>query len=333
MAFACKTPGCKVAETGKCIEGFKVDECPHVVIVEDVVDNALPTTSESSGRNEISIHSGLFLNVEEATDVLRSGQSRVLTIIGPSDSGKTTFSLSIYDAFLHGYFDQWNFSGSLTLPGFESRSYYSRAASGQASADTPRSLFSEGLGFLHLLLHDGSERINLLISERSGEHYERVANNVEDAAELYEVRRADYILLFVDGGKLASDNERHGVKTDFIFIVKSLVDSKVINKNHRIAIVLTKMDVVLKHPQHERALRDFNDLVVKLRKLFLDGQDIIEFRIASRSADLDTPHRLGVAELLRHCLQLKPLEKSVPSSVPHPDRYFLNFSNLPVERL
>lgn len=329
MALECKTPGCKVSETGKCIEGFNVKECPHVVTVEDTEDNAVPPTSESTEQDEVSIPTGQFLTIEEATDVLCSGQSRVLTVIGPSHSGKTTFSLSIYDAFLRGPFEEWNFSGSLTLPGFELRCHLSRAISGNVSADTPRSLLTEGLSFLHLNLHDGSKRINLLISERSGEHYEMVANSVEDVADLYEVHRADYILFFVDGGKLASDDERHGVKSDMISIVRTLVASKVINKSHRIAIVLTKMDFVFKSPQRERAMIDFNDLVVKLRKLLFEGQDITEFQIAARSDDVETPHRYGVAELLRHCIQLKPIDKSVLSPATHPDRYFLKFANIP----
>ena len=146
MVLKCKTPGCKVSETGKCLEGFPVAECPHVTSVEEVEIGTEPPL-ESAEPEEVSLPLGRVLTLEEATDVLVSGPSRVLTVIGPSRSGKTTFSISIYDAFQHGPFGPWNFAGSLTLPGFELRCHLSRAQSGGAIADTPRSLLTEGLGF------------------------------------------------------------------------------------------------------------------------------------------------------------------------------------------
>jgi hypothetical protein len=332
MELKCKTPGCKVVETGKCLEGFTIDECPHVTKVEDV-EEPPPPPPEIIVPDEVTIPLGRVLNLEGATDVLISGPSRVLTIIGPSRSGKTTFCLSIYDAFQRGSFGPWSFSGSLTLPGFELRCYLSRAQSGNTKADTPRSLLSEGLGFLHLNLYDQSEYFNLLISERSGEHYEQVANSLEDTKDLFEVNRADYLLFFVDGEKLSSDKERHGVKTDMTSIVRTLVTSETITPEHRIAIVLTKMDHVTNCLQHERTLADFEDLVEKLRKIFYQDQDIIEFKIASRSAHLHTPHHLGVIELLQHCLKQRVIKKYDPDPIKIPDRFFLKSVNHKAETL
>lgn len=326
MEVKCKTPGCKVSETGKCLEGFPVNECPHAMKVEGVEENALPLSPEITDHEEVAIPLGRVLSLEDATDVLISGPSRVLTIIGPSHSGKTTFSLSVYEAFQRGSFGPWNFAGSLTLPGFELRCHLSRAQSGNTKADTPRSLLGEGLGFLHLNLFDSSERLNLLISERSGEHYERVANSVEDTKDLFEINRADYLLFFVDGEKLSDDKERHGVKTDMISIVRTLVATGTITGAHRVAIILTKWDHVVNCLQHERTLVDFKDLIEKLHKLFHPEQDIIDLKIASRSAYINTPNHFGVVELLQHCLKQLITKKTAAASIEEPDRYFLKLT-------
>ena len=132
--ITCPNPDCRVAETGKCVEGFQnVSECPHQKLTSkisetqaDAADNA--ETIPEKGRNYVSIASGDLLTIDEANDVLCESVSRVITVIGPHDSGKTTFILSLYNAFQHSTFGDWSFGGSFTLPAFEQRSHLASAA-------------------------------------------------------------------------------------------------------------------------------------------------------------------------------------------------------------
>lgn len=96
---------------------------PDLIDVDAEADNDVIV---EKSRNDVSIFSGNILTIDQATDVLRGGETHVLAIIGPNDSGKTTFSLSLYGAFQIGPFDRWNFAGSLTIRAFEERSHLAR---------------------------------------------------------------------------------------------------------------------------------------------------------------------------------------------------------------
>ena len=114
-------------------------------------------------------------------------------------------------------------------------------------------------------------------------------------------------------------------------IVRTLVVNKTITSKQRVAIVLTKMDYVITCPHKERTLTDFKDLISRLSKLFPAGIDITDFQIASRSSNLNIPHHFGVIELLQHCLKPRRLDKDVLDPIEEPERYFLKFTQHPVE--
>ncbi len=329
--LTCSNPDCQVAETGKCVEGFEIGECPHqsgAVVDPDTED--LEATDEESAteteRKTLLVARSKILNIDEAVDILRSGPTRVLNIIGPTDSGKTTLGISLYDAFQNGPFGNWNFGGSQTLHAFEQRCHKARANSGRSKPDTPHTPIGEGLGFLHIAVHsDDTDRIDLLISDRSGEFYTRVADSLEECEELYEVSRADYVLFLIDGKRLASD-ERHGVKSDFMMMVETLIVEKVLGNSHRIGVILTKYDLVLTSDVKDRAEKDFDSIVDNIQKRF--GSKLMElkaFRIAARpESDIVEP-RYGVLEVLEECMQPRCYTSFVPSAKPVLERSFLNF--------
>ncbi len=337
MAVDCTNPDCSVAETGKCVDGFEVGKCPHVKQESSVLDLLDTSSTEESAStppvevpeylNITPIYDGTILTIQSAADVLRSGPARVITVIGPSASGKTTFALCLYDAFQNGPFGKWEFAGSMTLPAFELRSHLSRAKCGNTAPDTERTLIKEGLGFLHLAVHnEANGRLELLISDRSGEHYRDVSDGVEGYDDLHEVSRADYILFFVDGKKLASD-ERHGVKNEVLGLVRSLVEENVLRKNHYVGVVLTKYDHVQASQHAERVDTDFADLMNKLHERFDPSlANINEFKIAARSENADIHSRYGVASLLEDCVGARSVNTYIPGPVSLPDRVFLRLN-------
>ena len=157
MAYVCTNPDCRLAETGKCVDGFEVGQCPHV---KKESESAIDETTEEmaivppNDTGTVTITGGDILSIDEATDVLRSRTSRVITVLGPSGSGKTTFALCLYEALQGGPFDRWSFAGSMTLPAFENRCHFSRILCGAAKPDTIRTPITDGLGFLHLEIKD-----------------------------------------------------------------------------------------------------------------------------------------------------------------------------------
>lgn len=309
----CSNPDCKVAETGKCIEGFELGECQHLIKVIDEDDtiqenedeNQLP--EEELSRNPIQLNGGSILSLDEATEVLCEGESRVLALLGSVNSGKSTLCLSLYNAFQNGAFEMWNFGGSQTLTAFEERSFLSRAASGRVKSDTPRTSLGEGLGFYHLKLTNNRYCCyNLLISDRSGEYYASVADSFSDCTSLFEIKRADLALFLLDGEKITTD-ERHSIKTDMLMLIETLIESGIIGHKHNIGIALSKYDLVLKSEYSERAICDFDNLFDTTCKRFADKVLSIEkFEVAARSQHSNIKSLYGIDNILKKMLCEKP---------------------------
>lgn len=309
--LTCRNPDCRISETGKCVEGLDISECPHQqievlateVLAPEVITN-IPETKPEPEQVDVIIASGDILSINDATDVLRAGSSRVITVIGPQDAGKTTFGLSLYDAFQNGPFNDYNFAGSLTLPAFEQRCHNARAESRRARPETPRTSLSDGLGFLHLAVNSSKTgRVDLLISDRAGEYYASVANSEENCDSLHEVSRADYVLFMLDGKKLISD-ERHGIKHDLSMTIATLVENSVLSTTQQVGIVLTKYDYIVTSDKVDQAVKEFDELINTIKGKFCSKLgEIKSFKIAARSENEKVEMRFGVFDVLEECLR------------------------------
>ncbi|MGO9533905.1 MAG: TRAFAC clade GTPase domain-containing protein [Syntrophobacteraceae bacterium] len=317
-----------MAETGKCVEGFDLSECPNLRAAavpkapEPIVEDDESVTEPV--RADVHVGGGEILTIDEAAGVLRNGPTRVLTLIGPQDSGKTTLGVSLYATFQNGPFEHLSFAGSMTLVSFEQRIHLAQAACGKDRPDTPRTSRREGLGFLHFALHDEKMgRVDLLISERSGEFYKDVADSKEDCKDLYEIDRADLIIFLVDGEKLATD-EHHAVKSDTVMMVETLVEGGILKKMHRVGIVLTKYDLVLSSGLSDRVKKDFDTLVENIRsRIGPKISEIHAFIIAARPVNDEVPPLFGVLGVIDECLRPRQWIRFVPPSrVPVEGRWF-----------
>src|SRR6188768_15789 len=114
MAKPCTREGCDIAQSGVCLEGFSSSEdCPHVA------DPAV--SAESEAEDGIWLRGGEALELEEAANICRKGQTKVVLLAGPRESGKTTIITSLYESFQDAPFGGYSFAGSETLVGFERR--------------------------------------------------------------------------------------------------------------------------------------------------------------------------------------------------------------------
>ncbi|MFK5914134.1 MAG: hypothetical protein QM484_07150 [Woeseiaceae bacterium] len=313
--LSCSNPDCRIAETGKCVEGLEISACPHQKKTDGVSNTATPEIVKDESKAslehvDVLIASGDVLTISEATDVLCSGPSRVISVIGPQDAGKTTFGLSLYEAFQNGSFNTCSFAGSLTLPAFEQRCHNARVESRREHPETPRTSLSDGLGFLHLAIRsNGAERIELLISDRAGEYYTAVANSEENCDSLHEVSRADNVLFFLDGNKFAS-NERHGIKHELLMSIATLVENNVLSTGHQVSLVLSKFDKIVSLDNFEQIEKEFAKLTKNIRDRFgTQLGEIKSYKIAARSENNAVETRFGVFDILADCL--RPRERIV----------------------
>lgn len=210
----CANAVCRVAETGKCVEGLlPVESCSHYGRAPTKIEGV-----EVPKPDGIALGSGDRLSVESAPQVLRARETRVVAVLGARDAGKTSLIAGLFGLFLDGPVGGYSFAGSRTLPAFEVACHDARAASERQTPHferTPRG--PTGLYQLALSQAVGGGLVDLLIADRAGEEYLEVTDDVTTAKALPELSRADVISLLVDGRRLLDVGDRHNLQGDLSF--------------------------------------------------------------------------------------------------------------------
>ncbi len=318
----CSNPDCRVSQTGKCVEGHALDKCPHIARAAPDADVVAVTDDAEAPDStpEIALAKSERLNLEEASAVMRAAPTRVIAIIGPTSSGKTSMIASLCDLFQQGRIGELHFARSRTLFAFEQACHHARAASRRNSPQTEHTSLASGLGFYHLGVRNEatSKMPHLLFADRSGEDYRSVADDPTVAAEFMEVRRADVVTALVNGELLLDLRSRHNVRHEIVMILQGLLNGDVLSAKQRLAVVLTKLDVVRTAPtaDRERTERDFDGLVKQIETIFAQVfREIRPFKIAASPATTALPHGFGVSELLAFWTELSVTSSSAPSPV------------------
>lgn len=309
---SCANADCRVAETSQCVEGHDLAACPYFGRQPDVPEDEEEYDDDLDGQDSayeaVLLPSADTLNIEAAEQVLRAGNSRVIAVIGPSDSGKTSLIASLYDKFQEGEVNGTEFARSSTLHAFEQTCHDARTASRRGVPHIARTPLGE-VRFYHLELGggDAGEQTRLLLADRAGEEYLAVADDISVAGELAEVRRADAVTMLVDGARLIDSGKRHNLRSDILMILQGLHDGDGLRSGCRLALVLTKMDVVQGHNHEERARRDFAGVKADIERLFgTTFSDIAVFHVAASPETDVTPRGTGVGDLLSFWLGPPP---------------------------
>lgn len=304
----CNNEDCSFAADGKCVEGYSLNECPHLQTIGiDDFDAVNEPEIVSKGPSVLVLDLGETLNRSQASLVQTRRVSRVIGIIGPNDAGKTSLLASIYDLLQEGPVAGVGFAGSSTLVGFEKVCHDARFSSRRSSPHTERTTQGSEATFFHLDLQPTNGTIlSLLISDRSGEDYLAACDDLSTAAEFFEVRRADAIALLVNGEHLADSEHRHEVTAITTQIVDALVEARSLRKGSSLAVVLTKHDSVLASPHSERVQQEFagvvDSIIANYGSYF---RKIDRFAVAASPKDLTRVKRgEGVDRLLEFWLSV-----------------------------
>lgn len=264
----CAKPGCRVSSTGACEEGRDPKSCPHYTdaTAKDTEDKELdsdPSDEEAQETPEkgdhVKLPSGEALDVAGVDEFLRWRPMTLVTIVGDRDSGKTTLISSIYDRFLRGPFAGYLFAGSRTLIGLERRSHYARVDSGMTTPDTPRTSISEGVRFFHLALARADApdaRADLMLSDRAGETYRQARGNSRLVSDLIEVKKADCLVLLLDGARVVNPVERAGAVQSVRQTLRALWDGGALDAGARVQVATTKIDILRAQPEGDKAHTD-----------------------------------------------------------------------------
>lgn len=299
----CANPDCRIAETGKCVEGIETGKCPHFGHAPADVSSADSENSETS--EGVRLPGADTLGIVDAAGLLRAGDTRIIAVIGPSDAGKTSLIASLYDLFQEGPVSEIEYARSHTLHAFELACHDARAASRRNVPHINRTPRGE-VRFYHLDLGGGpaGNSITLALADRAGEEYRSAADDASIVTSFPEVHRADSLTVLVDGERLLDTGARHNLRSEITMMLQALVDGGAVQTGQRLALVLTKMDLVQASPNQVRAEGDFAGLHANVERLFGQIFSIIQaFKVAASPKSDAVQRGTGVSDLLAFWLQ------------------------------
>lgn len=323
----CANPGCRVAEGGRCIEGFSnKTECPQFGRIQ-IVPAQASANSEPEPTPGVAMPLSTTMSVDEADHALKSKESRVIAIAGPHAAGKTSLIAGLYDLFQLGKVGSVAFGQSHSLHAFEEVAHDSRAASRRESPDTARTARGE-VRFYHLELvdTDSGAAPTVLLGDRAGEEYLETRSNPDSAKSFPELQRADVLTMLVDGQRLLDAGRRHNVRSEIRQTIQAFVEAGAVRSSQRLAIVLTKMDMIRKSEETgQRALTDFEGIVASLRTAYGSKFAAIEpFIVAAQPKSDGAKRGDGLDGLLAYWMTepMRYQPVAVAVDVPQAERYF-----------
>lgn len=323
QSIRCSNAECNFEVDGRCLEGLALDECPHVSVLDiETIEEVEETGVRREGVETLPLSLGEALTRGEASSLQRQRASCAIGIVAPNEAGKTSLIASVYDLLQGGAMGGIGFAGSSTLIGFEKVCHNARTSSRREMPHMERTSAGADATFFHLdLLPTDGELVSLFIADRSGEDYLAVADDLGRSASLFELRRADTLTVLVNGEHLVSSAHRHETKAITSQIVDALVEAGAVRRGCRLALVLTKQDVVLSSQNVERVAGDFGEIVAGIVEDHGSYFGEIErFVIAASPRDLsDIQRGHGMDTLLRFWLQ--------PGSSPPPVAQLKNHSS------
>lgn len=307
----CANADCNFAVDGKCVEGLPLQDCPHLgALSEGKIENIESAADISEDvKPLIGLPVGDVLNRAAASTLLRRYASRVVGIIGPNDSGKTSLIASVYELLQVGPIADIDFAGSSTLIGFERVCHDARAASRRTAPYTERTSRGVDATFFHLdLNHSDYGLVSLMLGDRSGEDYLMATDEIIRADEYFELKRADCVVVLVNGDQLSNVRRRHETIAKSSQIIEALIESNTLRIGCNLACVLSKKDMVLASPKTERIRQDFGNIVSTISDKHSQhlGQ-IRSFEISASPRSLESVSRgEGVEDLLKFWIETPP---------------------------
>lgn len=181
---------------------------------------------------------------EEVNKVVRNVPPHVVTLIGFADFGKSTFVGSLYYYLMKfGRIAGYTFYDSDTFSGFERRTYI-RNVKLNLQNRTLRTTVLEGY-FLSLHLEKNNKPFELVLSDRSGETYEKAytadGNKVQADKGL---KSCKHLIFFIDASVFTDTQKRINFKGNFNKLLSRMKDARIFSCNVTIDLIFNKIDIV-----------------------------------------------------------------------------------------
>lgn len=212
---------------------------------------------------------GIALNDKELYDLSSKEKVKIIYVLGPVKSGKTTFEAMLYTRFLKKIDDEILFSGSETLVGFEDRINALRTKSGEAEVQMPRTPKDERRTYLHLKLYDKylGKKVNIILSDTSGETFEESKANTKSLEQnLPYLDMAERIVLFLDGEDLIDNTLRQGAVANVKMMLRTIKASNLYT-HQKIDIIISKNDCIYEKRENGNVMSFIDNIESKFSDL------------------------------------------------------------------
>lgn len=198
------------------------------------------------------------LDDSQINGIIRSINPHLLTLIGFSEFGKSTFVASMYHrAMTQGQIDGYDFFDSDTFSGFERRAYI-RDVGLKPNKRFNRTTTNEGY-FLTMYFKKNNERLLLVISDRSGETYRNeYTSNAEAVKADKSLIYSNHIVFFIDVSVLMTNKNYLGFKSKFNSLISRLYSADVFKNEKTIDVIFNKIDLLNEGDENACQLFDSN---------------------------------------------------------------------------
>lgn len=272
--------------------------------MSEAIPDDLEELEEVGESDEDAFDDGLFelphgqgLAESEVEMLLLARFCNVILFAGGAGCGKTTLLASLFLLFQRGPVAGYAFAGSSTLMGFNERNFHALCISNNTKPTTPRTTVSE---YLHLQVRSESPLASpqdIILCDLLGEDFRMAKDSTEDCQRLSILRRADHLVLLVDGEKLASRSTRNAAKLDPQTLLRRCLDSGMVSARALVDVLVTKWDVVLKSSNVQDTEAFVDHLESEFQSLFSARVGALNFgRIAAQPFEADLPLGYGVTE-------------------------------------
>ena len=183
------------------------------------------------------------LTDENINDVLGDYNTHLVTLVGFSEVGKSTFVASLYHKLMcTGEIDGYNFIDSDTYVGFERRAYI-RNESLKTSYRNSRTTTLEGQ-FLTLTLSKDNKINKLIISDRAGETYKNsYTSNLSDVKQDKGLINSHHIIFFIDSSSVNNEDDYSDFCDDFQLLLSRMASAGVFDVPKLYDIIYNKIDL------------------------------------------------------------------------------------------
>lgn len=180
---------------------------------------------------------------ENINDVLGDYNTHLVTLVGFSEVGKSTFVASLYHKLMcTGEIDGYNFIDSDTYVGFERRAYI-RNESLKTSNRNSRTTTLEGQ-FLTLTLSKDDKINKLIISDRAGETYKNsYTSNLSDVKQDKGLINSHHIIFFIDSSSVNNEDDYSDFCDDFQLLLSRMASAGVFDVPKLYDIIYNKIDL------------------------------------------------------------------------------------------